>query len=614
MHGVDHDIARTARANARATLARPLIVGVAYYAAAVMALALAQNANGYATMWPAGGILLAALLLAKPKIAPYHMIAASAASVLANLQFGAGLWTAIGFTAANIAEPLIVLWLLHGRERKNPLFTSPRGLFRVSLAAMAASMASSMLAMVVVSTPSFVFFVSWFLSDLLGILIVTPLIFVGAEIVRAKEQARIGERAKNMVVWLGLLSGGTIATFAQTDFPLLFVPMLFLLIAVFRLGALGGTTGLVIIAVIGSIATDMARGPVAMIEGGRETQVVFLQLYLLALFASALPTAALLAMRDTLTARLAERNHLLTLAENTAHVGHWRYHKDDREIFWSTEVFRIHGISSEKTPGVADTIMAYHVDDRHIVQAAIDAALVRGQPFDFSARIVRPDGTICHVLSRGNAEFSAAGEVVGLFGMLQDISVHVAAEQALDQARAVAEQAARRATRLAETDQLTGIANRRKALDVLTASVANAFADNTALSVAIFDIDHFKNVNDTYGHSVGDAVLRRVAHDARHAAGVDRTIGRLGGEEFVIVMPNAGPDHAYIVAERVRIAIEQGGRAQSDEPQVSASFGIASLYVKRGSVGDACNDLLSRADHALYAAKDAGRNTLRQAA
>ncbi len=140
---------------------------------------------------------------------------------------------------------------------------------------------------------------------------------------------------------------------------------------------------------------------------------------------------------------------------------------------------------------------------------------------------------------------------------------------------------------------------------VLEQAVAAARDSGQSVSVAMFDVDHFKRINDRYGHHGGDSVLRRVAADASRALRSGDTIGRFGGEEFVMVLPGTTAVTAMLVAERARSGIEAGG----DDPCVTISVGVAEL-----AVGESVEAMLRRADDALYAAKDGGRNTLRLAA
>ena len=131
---------------------------------------------------------------------------------------------------------------------------------------------------------------------------------------------------------------------------------------------------------------------------------------------------------------------------------------------------------------------------------------------------------------------------------------------------------------MAETDQLTGIATRRRTSFALEQAVSASRASGKAVPDAMFDIDHFKRINDTYGHQAGDEVLKRVAADAAGELRGADTIGRFGGEEFVIVLPEATASVAMIVAERVRAAIEAGG----NNPCVTISIGVAELAIGEG--------------------------------
>ena len=158
------------------------------------------------------------------------------------------------------------------------------------------------------------------------------------------------------------------------------------------------------------------------------------------------------------------------------------------------------------------------------------------------------------------------------------------------------------------TDQLTGLYNRRYLGTQLPKMVAEARSECSPLAVMILDIDHFKQVNDTLGHDVGDEVLKEVARRLSHSVrGVDLAC-RYGGEEFVFVMPDTDPAFAEIVADRVRLSVAKAPVALKDgrEVAVTASIGVASLT---GDNPDATpQTLIKAADEMLYRAKAEGRN------
>ncbi|MBY5762694.1 GGDEF domain-containing protein [Rhizobium laguerreae] len=160
----------------------------------------------------------------------------------------------------------------------------------------------------------------------------------------------------------------------------------------------------------------------------------------------------------------------------------------------------------------------------------------------------------------------------------------------------------------AQTDLLTGLYNRRGFEVAASALLTQAEHGSRWISVVLFDLDHFKKINDVHGHDAGDAVLRQVAGIARQNFRSFDLLVRHGGEEFLALLPDSTPDDAAIVAERVRLAIEAAEipLPSGDVLKVTASFGCA------GRANEVSNrnfeDLVKRADLALYAAKASGRN------
>ncbi|HEX6374059.1 MAG TPA: diguanylate cyclase [Longimicrobium sp.] len=158
---------------------------------------------------------------------------------------------------------------------------------------------------------------------------------------------------------------------------------------------------------------------------------------------------------------------------------------------------------------------------------------------------------------------------------------------------------------MAMTDELTRLPNRRHLLAVAHERLADAKRSQKPISVLALDVDHFKRINDTFGHEVGDAVLRRVADTCRAALRHDDSIGRTGGEEFVVVLPHAAAERAMEVAERLRAAVERLEWDDVDPAlRVTVSVGVA----ERAPADDDFAALSRRADDSLYRAKKLGRN------
>jgi diguanylate cyclase (GGDEF)-like protein len=156
---------------------------------------------------------------------------------------------------------------------------------------------------------------------------------------------------------------------------------------------------------------------------------------------------------------------------------------------------------------------------------------------------------------------------------------------------------------LATRDALTGLSNRRQIDLDLEASVRHAQRHGVPLCVALVDVDHFKAVNDRFGHTVGDEVLMSVAGCLAGSLRAGDHVGRFGGEEFLLVLPGATVAQATSLLERLRARLEALQVLPSGERPVTASFGLAAW---RGD--ESAADLVRRADQALYRAKNAGRN------
>jgi diguanylate cyclase (GGDEF)-like protein len=184
-----------------------------------------------------------------------------------------------------------------------------------------------------------------------------------------------------------------------------------------------------------------------------------------------------------------------------------------------------------------------------------------------------------------------------------DITALKQNEKSLRQAHEVALQASR-------TDLLTGLPNRRHILEQLDGALAGHEATDAGFCIAVIDIDHFKAINDTHGHDAGDAVLRHFADTCRERVRAQDTLGRMGGEEFLLILPGAGLNEAFRIIGRVRDGFPSA-RRDGDGTDLPYTF---SAGIAESLAGDDRSSILHRADRALYAAKGEGRNCTRIAA
>jgi len=196
---------------------------------------------------------------------------------------------------------------------------------------------------------------------------------------------------------------------------------------------------------------------------------------------------------------------------------------------------------------------------------------------------------VAAVMTEGKFEFSA---------FIRDISERKRVEAELQE--------------MATTDSLTGLANRRNFITRLADELARMQRlDNLHAAVLMLDLDHFKRINDTHGHATGDAMLRHFAALMGDELRKIDTAGRVGGEEFAIILPGADLEEAKIFAERLRQRVEATPLMLDDHVvSVTVSIGIAPMEVSDASA----DTVLIRADEALYRAKESGRNRVEVAA
>lgn len=159
-----------------------------------------------------------------------------------------------------------------------------------------------------------------------------------------------------------------------------------------------------------------------------------------------------------------------------------------------------------------------------------------------------------------------------------------------------------RLEQLATTDTLTGLPNRRSIDQSLSGLFEQFKQHHQVYSVMMIDIDHFKTINDTYGHAIGDEVLRRVATVIRDAVRPDDVAGRIGGEEFLAVLPDLPAEPSSAIAEHIRFAVQSA--VMPSNMTVTVSIGVAQVAPADLTYEDA----IRRADKKLYAAKASGRN------
>jgi len=180
----------------------------------------------------------------------------------------------------------------------------------------------------------------------------------------------------------------------------------------------------------------------------------------------------------------------------------------------------------------------------------------------------------------------------------------------LEHALMESEDLRQRYQRLSTTDDLTGLHNRRYFFIEGEAMLSRALRDKSAISLLLVDIDYFKRINDTWGHAIGDRVLRLIADALRAQARAGDMVARLGGEEFVLLLPNTGPVGADLMAKRIQermATLDLGGSMENTV--LTASIGITSMQGNyQGDLSEKLQEIYRQADCAMYTCKAQGRN------
>ena len=227
-------------------------------------------------------------------------------------------------------------------------------------------------------------------------------------------------------------------------------------------------------------------------------------------------------------------------------------------------------------------------------EALIAAIRQHGQVHDFPGRMRRKDGAIIDISISTHALFDEQGQYAGVEGIWRDITERKRMERELE--------------RLATYDTLTGLLNRRCIIEQLEQALKWCTHGRASrpLAVLLLDLDHFKRINDNHGHAVGDRVLRQFVDVVAAQKRGPEEFGRLGGEEFLLILRDADARSAQQVGERIRRAVEDANIAlkPGQTMRLTVSIGLAQARPTDRSP----SDVLERADHALYQAKHRGRN------
>lgn len=576
-------------------LRRALTHGAVYAVAASIPVYMTRLNGGFAMFWIATAVLVPWLVTRHPRRWWPTLFACAVASLLVTGLFGLG-WKAAPLLAlANCCEAACDALLIRWIYRTYRTFTSLRS---TSLTYLAGGIAGPALSAIPAMAGMYLAsdravagqLVSWFLAHGLGFVAAFPCAGLIAQ-ARSTHRSLIPppERRVGAAAALAAIVAASAVCFGQSSVPMLFLPILVLMYMMALTDIALSAIGLSIVIAMGVGSAFLGIGPLQQLATVSAERYLFLQFYVACVCLTAMPIAMQLEKQRRLFAALAESETRYRLLAD-----------------FSTDIIMVTEVSG-KIRYVSPSIHQLGDWDPAELTGSSTAGLIAEQYRAEVARahdsVIRSPGTTASVeflgITRGlgkrwfeshmRAIQRDDGRVDGVCSVVRDISKRKRTEAEL--------------TSVALTDPLTKLANRR-AFELFMKSERPSGES----FIAMFDIDHFKRINDTYGHQAGDDVIRCFARAVRATLRDNDLAARIGGEEFVVHLHCTSLAQAQIVCERVRAAFcGEVGRRLPGIGSITASVGLSRLDAPLKTV-------LHRADGALYQAKASGRDCLAIAA
>ncbi|MGH6745404.1 diguanylate cyclase [Novosphingobium sp.] len=586
----------------RLPLREAVLTATTYFVCAAIALQLTRFDAGIAIVWLAGPILFARLS-STPRWR-WAGIALTCAPVgfCASMLFGFHGLVAVPLSLLCIAEAVSAAWLVRrlyprfGRFQSLPevgMFLLVAGL----LVPAAAAFGAALCAHAASGIPYWKAWLDWYAGHALGFVTFAPPVLLSLrgetrQWIAAAGSKRVGEAA----ILLGLVVAASLITFGQNVIPLVIIPFVPMVAATLRLGRFGAISSIVILVSIGLSFSLAGRGPTTLLHGPMAMKLQVLQIYFASIVLIILPLAAELRSRRRLVDRLhaAEALHRAVLDRMSDIVV--RVSADGTVRYASPSARQVTGYAPAELVGSSMFKLILPDDVPTILEARSRALADPDQPAILEYRVCCKNGDIVWVESHIRGILDEDGQTSGTVSIIREITRRRQLVESL--------------TAQAMTDHLTGACNRRAfdeaLLAVLGQSLAEPAADEAPTGcLALFDLDHFKRINDRHGHATGDDVLVRFVSILRGAVREGDLVARLGGEEFAVLLAGLGVDQAHLVCERIRMRFEETTIRDPLGNAVEATVSVGIALIVRG---EESRTIMTQADDALYRAKQGGRN------
>ncbi|HEX5710573.1 MAG TPA: EAL domain-containing protein [Sulfuricurvum sp.] len=296
--------------------------------------------------------------------------------------------------------------------------------------------------------------------------------------------------------------------------------------------------------------------------------------------------------RKVSESKLIQTEKLLEEMSMAAHIGGWEINLKNEMGIWTKEAAKIYDMVPEETITLPLALSVYEGEWSEKIQTALNELIHQRKSCDLELKMTTFKGKQKWVRIIASP-IIVEGEVNQMHGSIQDITTQKMAEEKVQW--------------LAQYDALTGLPNRNLLNDRIQYAISIAHRSKEPIALLFLDLDHFKNINDSLGHTIGDDLLINVSNRMKPIIREEDTLSRQGGDEFIIVLPNTDSDGAAHVAQKIIDAVSQPYLIKEHELSVTPSIGIA-LYPIDGNNAEA---LYQSADIAMYHAKHDGRNCFR---
>ncbi|MEA2112069.1 MAG: diguanylate cyclase [Campylobacterota bacterium] len=289
------------------------------------------------------------------------------------------------------------------------------------------------------------------------------------------------------------------------------------------------------------------------------------------------------------TKKIEEQTKKLLKAQHISKMGFWELNLTNNQLYWSDEIYNIFEIDKSEFKASYDGFLnVIHPDDRGLVNEAYSNSLKTKENYSIEHRLLMDDGRIKWVREECNIEFDVDRNPLISVGVVIDITeLHLTQQKLIEQAYA---------------DDLTKLNNRKSYTENIQKLLSQYKRYQTPFSIIMYDIDNFKQINDVYGHIIGDNVLIEMSQLIKSHLRESDYIFRIGGEEFIILLTKTQINKAKLVSEKIRNSVENNLNTIKDK-KITISIGLTEV-----EENDTEDSIFQRVDSLMYESKNSGKN------